>query len=40
MPDVQYMAIVANSLAKWHFAAFYEDCDVLFIDEIKQVLEL
>jgi putative DNA primase/helicase len=39
MPDVQYMAIVANSLAKWHFAAFYEDCDVLFIDEIKQVLE-
>jgi putative DNA primase/helicase len=39
MPDVQYMAIVANSLAKWHFAAFYEDVDVLFIDEIKQVLE-
>ena len=39
MPDVQYMAIVANSLAKWHFAAFFEDCDVLFIDEIKQVLE-
>ena len=22
MPDVQYMAIVANSLAKWHFAAY------------------
>jgi len=39
MRDVQYMAIVANSLAKWHFAAFYEDVDVLFIDEIKQVLE-
>jgi hypothetical protein len=39
MPDVQYMAIVANSLARWHFAVFYEDCDVLFIDEIKQVLE-
>ena len=39
MRDVQYMAIVANSLARWHFAVFYEDCDVLFIDEIKQVLE-
>ena len=39
MPDVQYMAIVANSLAKWHFAAFYEDCDVLCADEIKQILE-
>lgn len=39
MPDVQYMAIVANSLAKWHFAAFFEDCDVLFADEIKQILE-
>ena len=39
MPDVKYMAIVANSLAKWHFAAFYEDCDVVFFDEFKQELE-
>ena len=39
MPDVQHMAICANSLEKWHFSAFFTDCDVLFIDEIKQVLE-
>jgi putative DNA primase/helicase len=39
MPDVKNMAIVANSLAKWHFATYYEDADVLFIDEFKQVLE-
>lgn len=36
---VQHMAICANSLEKWHFSAFFTDCDVLFIDEIKQVLE-
>ena len=38
MPDVQYMAIVANSF-KWHFAAFFMKIAMLFIDEIKQVLE-
>ena len=38
MPDVQYMAIVANSLAKWHFAAFYEDCDVELSASLMQVL--
>jgi phage/plasmid primase-like uncharacterized protein len=39
MPDVQHMAICANSLASWYFSDFFTDCDVLFIDEIKQVLE-
>ena len=29
----QYMAIVANLILKWHFAAFCEDCDV-FIDDM------
>lgn len=39
MPDVQGSAICANSLDKLYFSEFFEDCDVLFIDEIKQVLE-
>lgn len=39
MRDVQHMAICANSLASLYFSDFFTDCDVLFIDEIKQVLE-
>lgn len=36
---VQGMAIVVNSLAKNYFSAYFKKCDVIFIDEVKQVLE-
>jgi len=39
MQDVQGMAICVNSLAKLYFSAFFKKCDVIFIDEVKQVLE-
>ena len=37
--DVQGMAICVNSLAKLYFSTFFKDCYVIFIDEVKQVLE-
>ena len=39
MPDVQGSAICANSLDKLYFSRFFDNCDILFIDEVKQVLE-
>lgn len=39
MPYVQGSAICANSLDKLYFSRFFDNCDILFIDEVKQVLE-
>jgi hypothetical protein len=39
MPDIQSMAICVNSLAKRYFSEFFTGRYVVFIDEIKQVLE-